>query len=86
MRKPYPTDLTDEQWDLVAPILPAARGQRIVDIREVVNAILYITRSGCQWRSNRCNRSPDSTECWGWPAFAVGGEAVAQVLQRVPVL
>ena len=32
------------------------------------------------------NRSPDSTECWGWPAFAVGGEAVAQVLQRVPVL
>ena len=50
MRKPYPTDLTDEQWELVAPLLPPARGRRIVDIREVVNAILYITRSGCQWR------------------------------------
>ena len=50
MRKPYPTDLTDEQWDVVAPILPPARGRRTVDIREVVNAILYITRSGCQWR------------------------------------
>ena len=40
MRKPYPTDLTDEQWDLVAPLLPPARGRRIVDIREVVDAIL----------------------------------------------
>jgi putative transposase len=50
MRKPYPTDLTDEQWSLVAPHLPPARGRRRVDIREVVNAILYITRAGCQWR------------------------------------
>ena len=50
MRKPYPTDLTDEQWGLVAPHLPPARGNRRVDVREVVNAILYITRGGCQWR------------------------------------
>jgi putative transposase len=50
MRKPYPTDLTDEQWDLVAPHIPPARGNRRVDIREVINAILYITRAGCQWR------------------------------------
>ena len=45
MRKPF-----DEQVQLVAPVLPPARGRRTVDIREVVNAILYITRSGCQWR------------------------------------
>lgn len=50
MRKPYPTDLTDDQWQLVAPHIPPARGRRRVDIREVVNAILYITRTGCQWR------------------------------------
>lgn len=50
MRKPYPTDLTDAQWAIVAPHLPPARGRRRVDIREVVNAILYVTRTGCQWR------------------------------------
>ena len=50
MRKPYPTDLTDEPWDLVAPHIPPARGNRRVDIREVINAILYLTRAGCQWR------------------------------------
>lgn len=40
MRKPYPTDLTDEQWQLVAPHLPPARGRRRVDTREVINGIL----------------------------------------------
>jgi putative transposase len=53
MRKPYPTDLTDAQWELVAShIPPALRGgaPRRVDIRDVLNAVLYITRSGCQWR------------------------------------
>lgn len=50
MREPYPTDLSDAQWELVAPHVPPPRGRRVVDIRQVVNAILYITRSGCQWR------------------------------------
>ena len=53
MRKPYPTDLTDDQWALVAPHIPPARrggAPRRVDIREVVNAVFYVTRSGCQWR------------------------------------
>src|SRR5687768_18544099 len=53
MRKPYATDLTDAQWELVAPHIPRARrggAPRRVDIREVVNAVLYITRTGCQWR------------------------------------
>jgi putative transposase len=50
MRKPYPSDLTDEQWAVVAPLIPPARGRRTVDIRAVVNAILYINRTGCQWR------------------------------------
>jgi putative transposase len=52
-RKPYPTDLTDEQWKLIAeflpPALPGGRPRK-TDLREVVNAILYLVRSGCQWR------------------------------------
>lgn len=52
-RKPYPTDLTDEQWKLVEPYLPKARPggrPRKTDLREVLNALLYLVRSGCQWR------------------------------------
>jgi putative transposase len=51
-RKPYPTDLTDEQWELLQLVLPAAkRGgrPRSVDLREVVNALLYLGRAGCPW-------------------------------------
>ena len=52
-RKPYPSDLTDEQWELIEPYLPSAKPggrPRTTDLREVVNAILYLVRSGCQWR------------------------------------
>jgi putative transposase len=51
MRKPYPSDLTDAQWAIVRPLIPVSRvgRPREVDLREVVNAILYLNRSGCQW-------------------------------------
>jgi putative transposase len=51
MRKPYPSDLTDAQWELVRPLIPVftVGRPREVDMREVVNAILYLNRSGCQW-------------------------------------
>jgi putative transposase len=52
-RKPYPTDLTDEQWKLIEPFLPEAKPggcPRKTNLREVVNALLYLVRSGCQWR------------------------------------
>lgn len=52
-RIPYPTDLTDEQWnlikDLISPEKPGGR-HRTLDMREVINAILYVTISGIQWR------------------------------------
>ncbi len=51
-RKAYPTDLTDEQWELIELVIPPAkRGgrPRAVSMREVVNAMFYVTRSGCQW-------------------------------------
>jgi putative transposase len=52
MRKSYRSDLTDEQWSLVKDVLPAGKSTgrpRKVDLREVVNAIQYQARTGCQW-------------------------------------
>lgn len=53
-RKPYPSDLTDAQWAILEPLLPPPRRRghpRTVDLREVMNALLYMARSGCSWRS-----------------------------------
>ncbi|MBA4068007.1 MAG: IS5/IS1182 family transposase [Isosphaera sp.] len=53
-RKPYPSDLTNAQWKLSAPLIPAARPggrPRKYDTREVVNALLYVNREGCTWRA-----------------------------------
>jgi putative transposase len=51
MRKPYPSDLTDAQWEIILPLIPVYKvgRPREVDMREVVNAIFYLNRSGCQW-------------------------------------
>jgi transposase len=57
MYKPYPSDLTDEQWELVEPVItawkarhPSVSGhQGKYAMREIVNAILYQNRTGCQW-------------------------------------
>src|SRR3954464_13711615 len=51
MRKPYPSDLTDEQWAIIEPLIPvhAVGRPRTNDMREVLNAIFYLNRSGCQW-------------------------------------
>lgn len=49
-RKPYPTGLSEEQWKLVEPLIPAAKTggrRRMVDKREILNGILYVRRSGC---------------------------------------
>jgi putative transposase len=51
MRKAYPSDLTDAQWEIILPLIPVYNvgRPREVDMREVVNAIFYLNRSGCQW-------------------------------------
>src|SRR5580693_4503963 len=49
----YPTDLADTQWAVLAPLIPAAKAggrPRTTDMREVVNAVFYVLRGGCQWR------------------------------------
>jgi putative transposase len=52
MSKTYPSDLTDEQWAVLEPLIPPSHGghPRIVDIRRVLNGIFYRNRAGCQWR------------------------------------
>jgi putative transposase len=51
MRKPYPSDLSDDQWAILEPLIPVnSTGRpREVEMREVLNAIFYLNRSGCQW-------------------------------------
>ena len=51
-RKSYPSDLTDAQWAILEPLIPAARHggrPRSLDMREILNAMFYVLRSGCQW-------------------------------------
>jgi putative transposase len=63
-RKPYPSDLTDDQWSLMEIVIPAAKPDgrpRGVDMREVINAILYLNRSGCQWDMLPHDLPPKST-------------------------
>src|SRR5437764_9295725 len=52
--KPYPSDLTEAEWLLLEPLLPAARSggrHRETDLREVSNALFYRNRNGCTWRA-----------------------------------
>jgi transposase len=63
MRKPYPSDLTDEQWALIEPLIPVhtVGRPRTNDMREVLNAIFYLNRSGCQWDMLPHDLPPKST-------------------------
>ena len=64
-RKSYPSDLTDEQWLLLDPLLPPSHESlgrpREVDFREVINAILYLNRTGCHWDMLPHDLPPKST-------------------------
>ena len=70
----YPSDMTDPEWALAAPLIrPAKRGgrPRTVDVREVLNAIFYILWTGCQWKALPKDLPPRSTvweymDLWEW--------------------
>ena len=71
-RKPYPTDLTDEQWQELDPLIPPAKPggrPRTVNMREVLNAINYVLRTGCQWHFLPHDFPPSGTVYyyfWSW--------------------
>jgi len=66
-RKKYPSDLTDEQWAIVGPMIPPAKQNprggrpREVDMREVLHTLFYLDRSGCQWDMLPHDLLPKST-------------------------
>ncbi len=70
----YPSDLSDEEWAIIAPLIPPAkRGgrPRQVEVREVLNGIFYILSTGCQWRFLPKDLPPRSTvhdylQLWEW--------------------
>jgi transposase len=59
----YPSDITDAQWKLIEPLIPAYPGgrPRKTDLRDVVDAVLYLLRTGCQWRYLPKDFPPKST-------------------------
>jgi len=60
----YPSDLTDEEWSHIEPLIPPAkRGgrHREVNVREVLNGIMYVLSTGCQWRYIPKDLPPRST-------------------------
>ncbi len=66
-RRKYPSDLTDEQWAILGPMLPPAKQHprggrpRKVNMREVLNTLFYLNRSGCQWDMLPHDLLPKST-------------------------
>ena len=70
----YPSDMTDPEWALVAPLIrPAKRGgrPRSADLREVLNGIFYVLSTGCQWEAMPKDLPPKSTvydylDLWQW--------------------
>jgi transposase len=70
----YPSDLTDEEWALVEPLIPPGKrggGKRTVNLREVVNGVMYVLSTGCQWRYLPKDFPPKSTVngyfgLWNW--------------------
>src|SRR5262245_17441973 len=63
-RKPYPSDLTNEEWAILGPELPPpvpAGAPRTTDLREVVNALLYRLHNGCAWHALPPDFPPEGT-------------------------
>src|SRR5277367_4310921 len=70
--KRYPSDLTDEEWDRMQPFLPKGgkkRRKSTTDLREVLNAIRYLARSGCSWRMLPKEFPPWQTVYWWFRRF-----------------
>ena len=83
----YPSDLTDEEWALVVPLIPPPKrggGKRTVNIREVLNGIFYVLWTGCQWKALPKDLPPKSTVHWYFMLWDWDGtlERLHQLLRR----
>jgi len=78
----YPSDLTDEEWSLVAPLIPRAKSggnKRTVNLREVMNGIMYVLGTGCQWRAIPKDLPPRST----LSAISICGATMARLIVSI---
>ena len=66
----YPSDLTDEEWALIGPLIPPAKrggNKRTVDVRAVVNGVMYVLSTGCQWAALPARSTVnDYFRRWDW--------------------
>ena len=73
----YPSDVTDAEWEIIAPMIPSQRQggrRRETDLRDVMNAVRYVLRTGCQWRQLPKDFPPRSTVYnyfWEWTRYGV---------------
>src|SRR6202795_2156788 len=92
----YPSDLTDDEWTLVEPFIPPAKsggGKRRTDMRAVMNGVMYILSTGCQWRYIPKDFPPRSTLhdyftwwiCDGRQCAARAGSGTGRDAGRLPV-
>ena len=75
-RMPYPSDVTDGQWRLIKPSIPPPKAggrPRTVDMREVINAVLYLNRTGCSWRQLPHDFPPWGTVHYYYRCFRLNG-------------
>src|SRR6202158_4449331 len=89
----YPSDLTDDEWGHVEPLIPPAKrggNKRRVDLREVMNGIMYVLSTGCQWRAVPKDLPPRSTLfdylnlwSWDWMLDLSSDERVARQILEV---
>jgi len=94
LRKHYPSDLTDEQWAIVEPMIPPAKQNaqggrpRKVDLREVLHTLFYLNRSGCQWDMLPHDLLPKSTvydSCAQWRDDGTWTKMVKALRERTRV-
>lgn len=76
MEAVYPTDLTDEQWPAISRLIPPAKPggrPRSVNVREVLNALFYLARTGCAWRMLPKDYPPKDTVYYYFKTFRQDG-------------
>jgi putative transposase len=89
VRPAYPSDMSDAQWAIIEPLLPKAKPggrSRTVDLREMINAVFYLNRSGCWWRMLPHDFPPWGTVHWFYRQWCLDGtwERIHEAL-RPPV-
>ncbi len=87
MEAVYPTDLTDEQWQAISRLVPPAKPggrPRAVNMREVLNALFYLARTGCAWRMLPKDYPPKDTVYYYFKTFRQDGtwERIHDLMRR----